>query len=184
MSESNSEFIKKLKAGDRKAYLKLYEDCYQTASIYIMNKKGSTSDVEDVFQEALMVLVKKLRDPSFNLDVLPQTYLKAVVKKMWLYRLRGKKEDVVYDEQLEVAVEDEILEKEVFEQKHDLVFKAMDKLKEDCQKVLLSFYYKKMRLADIAEEMGFTSNSVKVKKNRCMNKLRELVKEDPNFKNL
>lgn len=179
-----NELVAKLKAGERSAFRQLYQDCYQAASIYIMNKKGTASDVEDTFQEALLVLVKKLRDPSFKLDVKPQTYLKAVLKKMWLYRLRGTKENVEFDQKFDIEIGDDILEKETLEKKHLIAAAAMDDMDEKCKQLLLAYYYKNESLGTIAKKMEYTADFVKIKKGRCMKKLRKLAEQHPEFKNL
>ena len=48
---------------------------------------------------------------------------------------------------------------------------------EDCQKLLRWFYWDKMSMKDIAPAMGLKNENVaKTKKNRCMDKFKEIAK--------
>ncbi|HMW39698.1 MAG TPA: hypothetical protein PKD57_09855, partial [Saprospiraceae bacterium] len=53
--------------------------------------------------------------------------------------------------------------------------RALDQIGMECREIILSYYYNHVPLNRIAGIMGYTQAFVRVKKNRCMNRLRELI---------
>ena len=51
----------------------------------------------------------------------------------------------------------------------------MEEISGDCKELLLSFYFKKMPLKEIAAIMDYSDGFVKVKKKRCMDALKKKV---------
>ena len=57
------------------------------------------------------------------------------------------------------------------EEEQSEVRRLMEQLGEGCRKVLVSYYYKRMRMREIAENMGYSSEQVaKNRKSDCMKK--------------
>lgn len=142
------ELVDQLKKGANKAYEHAYRQFFHMIRDYITKNNGSTEDAHDIFQETLIVLVKQLRKPEFELKAKVSTYLYAIARKMWLYKLRGKKEVDSLDarEDKEKLLGETDLEgitlKQVFEEKHELVQKVLKTLTAECQKVIIGFYDK------------------------------------------
>lgn len=57
-----------------------------------------------------------------------------------------------------------------------------EQLGETCEKVLIMRYYEGMQLEQIAKEMGLTHGTTKNNSAGCMNKLKKLIKDNPNLK--
>lgn len=181
---NEQEFLKRLKNGEPQAFKELYENYYKMVATYISRNNGNAADAQDIFQDALFVLVKKLREPDFTLTATLGTFIQAIVRNLWLYKLRGQKSMIPIDDRsLSIAIdEDMILEQELYEEKHYLIKKVFQELKEDCRQLLKAYYYDKHSLKEIATQMGYTSSFVKVKKHRCMNGFRKILGQNSDYK--
>lgn len=181
-----------LRLGKEAAFEYVYKNYFKEVASNVFNRSGALEDAQDIFQEALIVLVKKLRTPDFELTAKVSTYLYAVGQNLWLHRLRGAKKTTTVDftvsESFLGGLQDDQIEVKEFERqtsvKERLVAINFEKLKDDCRKVLKSFYLQRSSLADIAVEMGYTPEFAKLKKFRCMEAYKKLVAEDPDYKNL
>ena len=176
--------IQGLRQGDRDVVKKLYKDCFAYCASFVINNRGEQEQARDLFQEALIVLFKNSRKADFKLTCNVKTYLYSVVRNQWLKKITradkgGLKLVIDQDPEREYILVDEDVteEAEEKEEKHEAVSQAMKLIKEDCQNLIMNFYFKKVDLSNIAEQMGYTYQFVKVKKNRCMAALKKKVKE-------
>lgn len=175
------DLIEQLKRGERKAVEFLYKDAFSYCAQIITSNNGSMDDAKDLFQEALIVLFRNLRKEDFTLSCKIKTYLYSVCRNLWLKKLNKKK-----TRGNEVSFEDHHKDFLVFEEvefnfdeiepdKFELVNKAFQSIKEDCRKLLMGYYFKKISLKDLAVTLDYTYQFIKVKKNRCMGKLKSEV---------
>ena len=112
---TEDELLFKLKRNDNTAFRTVYKECLPMVVKHIRLNNGNTEDAEDLFQEALIVLIRKLQEPGFELSSKLSSYLFSIVKKNWLYKLRGKKTWVEGGEVIEGIADDspdEILQKQ------------------------------------------------------------------------
>ncbi|MEM6317968.1 MAG: sigma-70 family RNA polymerase sigma factor [Bacteroidota bacterium] len=181
---SKDDFISQLRAEDSVAIKQLLQKAFKPCASLILSNNGNRADVSDYLQEGVMVFIEQLRRPNFELNCAPVTYVYSVVRNLWLKRLNKQKKGGLSlimdnpDYDYVVVQEDEIEEKKELETKHLLVAQVLkEKMKEDCRKVIVAFYYKKMSMQEIAAEMDYTAKFAKVKKNRCLDKFRQLVRE-------
>ena len=136
---------------------------------YICSNSGTTDDAKDIFQDALVVLYKKVQDKNFTLTVPLKTYLLAVVKNLWLQELRRRNKMPLTTERTEVA--DQITEKE---KDADLATAAFNLLEEKCKQLLVMFYFKKKSYRELASFLDFgDARTAKNQKYRCLQKAKE-----------
>lgn len=182
--------IEALKRGENTAYEYTYRQYFPMIRDYLTKNNGSIEDAHDIFQETLIVLVKQMRKPTFKLSAKLSTYLYAITRKMWLYKLRGKKEVDSLDaredkEKLLGTVDIDGIEiKQIFEEKYQLVQEVLKTLTEECQKVIIGFYFKKLPLKEIEKKLNYSKGFGKQKKKRCMDGFKKLVLDHPESKNL
>lgn len=176
--QSNEELTKALRKGEAKAYEKLY--CKSLPSIirFAHLNHGQAEDAQDLLQEASIVLFRKLLKSDFVLTCAPSTYVYSVCRKKWLYQLKKRKLDIIkiIDTEDYIQITDyepneaELLLEQRFRE-------ALYQLDEHCQLILKKFYYLNLSLEEIAQSINYTSaNAVKVKKFRCMQKLKDVFK--------
>lgn len=149
----------------------------------VTKNNGSEEDAEDVFQDSLIIVFKKIKANEFDLSCSFRTYLYSVSRNLWLQKLSKRKQfsrefsDVetyitMTDYALSEKNQDE-LEKFRLYQQHFLT------LNDDCQKVLMLFM-KKVSLKEIAIEMGYkTEKYAKTRKYLCKEELKKRIINDP-----
>ena len=152
----------------------------------IRRNGGTTKDAEDIFQEALIIFVKKIRTKNFQLTAQPGSYLFSVSRYLWKDELKRRNRQVPHERpnesnEIEHPVPETAGLKELLEEESriKLAEQALSELKDRCRELLLLFYHSGHRLKDIATRMGYSSeNTAKNQKYKCLeaakNRLREL----------
>jgi RNA polymerase sigma factor (sigma-70 family) len=136
---------------------------------YIRNNSGSAEDAQDMFQDALVILYKKIHAGNFILSVPLKTYLLAVVKHCWLAELRKRKKIPVTDATFDIT-DIKIDEEPGF----TIASSAFHFLGEKCKQLLILFYFQKKSFKEIARALAFSSEMVaKNQKYRCIQKAKE-----------
>ncbi len=179
--ENSTDFLARLRLGESKAIRKLYEQSFHSCAKMVLNNSGSMEDAQDVFQEGIMVFIKKLNTEDFVLSAAPSTFIFAVVRNLWLKQLRkrGKKATLLIldddDQHFQIADEDLSLEHQEKEAKHLAIETAMKTLSPECQEIILYYYFHKLPLTQIAERLDYSQKFIRVKKKRCMDTLKAEV---------
>jgi RNA polymerase sigma factor (sigma-70 family) len=163
----------------------VYKEFYPTIKFLITTNSGTETDAEDVFQDALVVLFKKIAREDLILTSSFKTFLYSICRNLWLQRLDRR---VFSNEFLEMEDLSELQDNLYLEQpeeeheKYRLFQQHFLKLSEDCQKIL-QLFLGKTSLKEIAEIMGFkTEKYAKTRKFMCKEKLKNSIINDPNFK--
>jgi RNA polymerase sigma factor (sigma-70 family) len=177
------QVVEAIKAGDPEGIKYLYKQYYSMIAEFILKNNGLKEDAEDIFQETLISMISNIRKSDFNLTSKLSSYMYSISRNMWLYRLRKIKSGpfIIKDSQEGIADDSQIPELELFEDKHRLIAKLFDKISVECQKILSGFYFENKALKDIGVQMNYTEGSIRVKKSRCMDSLKKLVENDPDY---
>jgi RNA polymerase sigma factor (sigma-70 family) len=173
----NSDFIIKY----------VYKEFFPAIRYFIKNNAGIEEDAEDIFQEALIVILSKLKDDDFELNSSFLTYLYSISKNLWLQRLKKKRtidsnefDVITFMSDPELGI-DFHLEDQL---KRKILLEEFGKLGEDCQKLIIMFL-EKVSLRDIADEMGYSSEFyAKTKKYLCKEALRKMVENHPEIRGI
>ncbi|MEM9920013.1 MAG: sigma-70 family RNA polymerase sigma factor [Bacteroidota bacterium] len=182
--------IKLLKSTERqdndKAMLFLYQQLFFKVERYVQRNSGDSSDAADVFQDGLIVLYKSVRQEKIPADAKVQAYLYSVCRNLWLKQLGKSKRKVALMEEHENIPSGPLhLDKVLSDEKSELVDKLLHQLGASCRQLLVYFYYDRLKIREIAKLMNFSSEQVaKNKKSACMKKLRAILDEHPELKEL
>lgn len=177
--------LKRLREGQKKFIEILYKENFPSISHWIKKNSGSEKDAEDLFQDALVVVYQKAKDPEFALNCKLSTFIFGVVKKMWLHKLRTKDRYLATDFTLtetfsssNQAIIDHLIE----EHEIDILYKSkFKKLTDECRSIL-SLFFNGSSMSQVMESMGFqTENMTRKKKFRCKEELIKLIKKDPRY---
>ena len=162
-----------------------YEAFFGSVADYILRNNGTIEDAKDVFQDAVIVLFQKIKRNELVLYVNLNTYLYSVCKNVWLKRLRKTNKEANSDLEDLPPLQDNSLEENMEQQsKYKLFRSKFSLLGEACQKVLSHFFAKK-KLKEIAKLLGLSSEAyAKKKKYKCQKELIQLIKADQRFKEL
>ena len=161
------------------ALLALYKNFPAVKKLIRLNG-GNAADAEDIFQEALIILCRKVKDTSFVLSAQLSTYLFSVCRFLWKDELKKRKNHQVHDHDAgmndlpETKLKDWIEE----EARIKLAEKVINELGDRCREVLLLFYNGGLKLKDIAAKMGYSSeNTAKNQKYKCLEAAKNRLKE-------
>lgn len=136
---------------------------------YVIANSGTNEDADDIFQDALVILYKKIHQNEFTLSVSLSTFLYAVSKNCWLQELRRRKKMPLAESENDIAQP---------ETNEEIAFKkaaaSFSLLGEKCRQLLILFYYKKQSFKEIAAALSFSDEKVaKNQKYRCLQKAKE-----------
>jgi RNA polymerase sigma factor (sigma-70 family) len=162
----------------------MYEEFGPIVRHMVNRNSGTLQDMEDLFQDAIIVLYKRSLVQPFNLECSLKTYFISICKNIWLQRLE-RKFRLLYQEDLEVheswgiyMMDDEELKEENLEQRR-LFYKNLQLLPTDCQR-LIRLYCLKIPFKEIARLMNYKDEIyVKTRKYSCKNLLRKKIMKDP-----
>lgn len=184
------DFEKDLYKNEKETFKNLYNKYYKLIHNYVINNNGSEDDAKDVFQEAIIVIIRNIENNQVDKNVKFISYLYSISKYIWLKHLRKNKyliknndewnieevrENSYFSDTIEII--DESLEKGIFQ-------RNFLKLGKKCQE-LLKLFFQKFSLKEIAEKMGFKSeNYVKKKKFLCKEELIKLIKQDKDYQKI
>ena len=193
-STSDEEIVEAIRKGEKLEVFvsQLYDKYFNMISNFIRTNSGNNEDAEDFFQETIVVFIDLVQKDRFRGDSSIKTFLYAISKNLWLNELKKRNRAVFreteYYENTEKdtkAIHAGISENEVRRQ----VLTFLDKLGENCKKILVLFYYEEKSMRDIFREMNYESEQVaRNMKYKCMKKLHELLDHNSqikqSFKNL
>ncbi|WP_028297058.1 RNA polymerase sigma-70 factor [Olivibacter sitiensis] len=158
----------------------LFKRYYPRLCHFAWQLTGGKTDVEDVVQDAFLVLWEK-RSTISDSDIAIKNFLYTTVKNscLNLYR-RAKVVDRYLDrtpisEQEEPLIMEKIIRSEVLAE----VCRIVDTMPHACQEVFRLGYLEGLNNAEVAERLGVSVNTIKTQKQRGLRILR--TKLDPGF---
>jgi len=181
----DEEIILGLRKRDNRVLQYIYKNSFNPVKQLILNNTGSDSDAEDIFQEALIIVFKKLKEePDFELSSAFNTYIYSISRLLWLKHLRqirkieidplnrDMEERIEFEEPL--PVQDKDLRMAIYQ-------RTLLKIPEDCQKIL-RLTAQDITSKEIARQLGFRSEGyVRKRRHFCKEFLINKIKEDPDY---
>jgi RNA polymerase sigma factor (sigma-70 family) len=182
---TDEEILTGLKKRDNRVLQYLYKNAYNPVKQLVIHNAGSDSDAEDIFQEALIIIFKKLKDdPGFQLTSAFSTYIYSIARLIWLKHLRQIKkieidplnrdmeERIEFEEPL--PVQDKDLRMAIYQ-------RTLLRIPEDCQKIL-RLTAQDITSKEIARQLGFRSEGyVRKRRHFCKEYLVTKIKDDPDY---
>lgn len=164
----------------------LYRTNFDSIANYIRSNSGKEEDAEDFFQEAIVVFINIVRKGNFRGDSSIKTFLYSIARNLWRNELkrqnRALMRETSYYEQSEKEERDIQISIGENELKNQLM-QLLEKLGENCKKILLLFYYENLPMKEIFHRMGYETEQVaRNMKYRCMNRLKEIMNEHREMK--
>lgn len=185
---SDDEILLGLRKRDNQVIQYIYQTDFDRIALMITSNNGSEDDAEDVFQECLIIMFKRMRDDDqFALTSTFSTYLYSVARLLWLKKLRDTRKMEVTELKREMEeyiefeepppVQDKDLRMAVYQRNLKLI-------PEDCQKIL-TLTAQDTSAKEIAEKLGFRSDSyVRKRRHFCKEFLVNRIKEDAEYQEL
>ncbi len=173
-------FITALRLNEEWAFEELYHEYYPMVLKYVLGNSGDKESARDLFQEVIIALVKNVRNPEFELysGTKFSTYLMSIAQNKWLASLvKNKNVETVEVNESEFAwLQDaNVVDGDDKEAQYLKMEKALENIGKECKEIIMNYYYYNVPLQKVADILGYTQGFIRVKKNRCMNSLRELI---------
>lgn len=174
--ETDNQIIQRILTGDQSGYRELanrHKDYAFTVAYKIV---GTREDAEEVSQDAFMQAFHAL--PNFNQEAKFTTWFYRIVFNAALMFKRKKNivaEDISISEAAQQAPADTSDDLKVNEQKK-YIHKALNQLSADDVTMITLFYLKEQSLEEIAQIVGISAETAKVKLCRARKRLAEEMK--------
>lgn len=181
-----SKILNDLKTENNFAFGKLYQDNFGKISNFVQNNSGNRADVEDLFQDAMMVLVEKLRQDNFQLTASIDTYVYAICKNLWFKKLRDKKYELSVDELQSVDfmtfIDDSIENEKTYLEK---LKGYLIKITDHCNRLIHDMVFKGKSFEQIQEKYGYSSaHSIHNQKYKCVQQIRKVKEQEEKSKKI
>jgi RNA polymerase sigma factor (sigma-70 family) len=153
---SDNTLIDNLKNETNASFEVLYKFYFPSVAAYITQNFGNNEDAEDIFQEAIIVLLEKIRHTDFVLTSSLKTYLFAIAKNLWLKRLRDNKL-ITVDNLDKYQQESEQFPFEVQPEptNEEKVTSWLTKITQNCQRILKAIFFYKEPMESLMQKMGW-----------------------------
>ncbi len=176
----------------------VYKRCKQYCLSFMRNMtNGAQNDyeLEDVFQDAILVLYEKIIGGNFELTSTLQTYLNSVCRFQLLNKLGKDKKYSDYDEPLgkdnddynamsyNASITDTLDEiEDAKESQFTAIERALEAMKDaggHCYELLTLFWYHKKSMNDLTQHFGYSnSDNTKVQKSKCQKRLEKIASNE------
>lgn len=175
-----NNIIVDLKTENNFAFGKLYQDNFGKISNFVQNNSGNQADAEDLFQEAMMVLVEKLRQDDFQLTASIDTYVYAICKNLWFKKLRDKTYELSVDELQSFdflnSINDSIEDEKTYLEK---LKSYLRKITGHCNRLIHDIFFKEKAIDQIQKDYGYsTRHNAQNQKHKCVEQIRKVKEQD------
>ena len=184
------KIIVKLRSTDDRlvdqAFAELYQEYYPMIRSYIMNNNGNDDDAADIFQDALIVLYDKVRDPVFQLTCTIKTFVYSICRNLWLKKLARRKQHLNTKDTLPTAKLPPNIA-EILETNEQTTFVAnlLNQIGKDARQILIYYYFEGLKTKEVTKKMGFANDFVtRNKKSNSLKVLRKLLNESNTLKDV
>lgn len=186
LSSSNidqKKIVDRVKANEPLVLKELYHTNYYKVEQYILKNSGSKEQVKDIYQEAFITVWENVKLGKFtpNEETALNGYLYRIAQHKWLDYLksahRRKQTSLTeygdYFNELDKSTTPEI--DDFNTERLSKIVNTFKLLGEPCRNLLITFYFEKKPLREIAKELQIGEASARNKKYRCIEKLRTLI---------
>lgn len=169
---TDAEMLSGLVRKDEKAIYEVYLNYFPSVEKYVLMNSGSSQDAEDVFQDAVMVLLSYVAKDEFNLTCTIKTLLFAIARRLWLKHLRNRSINETLVE-LEAQQQDFVTqweEVERSERKYDSLPQVLSRISVHCSGLLKDLF-----LTGKIPEHYKNNHSMRNQKYKCLEQARKMM---------
>lgn len=179
-----SRIIADLKSGNDLTIKQIYLEHFPPVRNLVLNNHGNMEDAEDVYQDCLVIIYRKIRNDELQIQCAFSTYLFSIARNLWLQRLKAR--EIHYRNEGALSEPEDPWPRDawVLEEKLKLFREHFKKMSPDCRKVIRMMTEKKS-IEEIALKMGYRNTTyAKTKKFNCKETLKRKILADPRYKAL
>lgn len=152
-------------------FIGLYKKAFPVVAKYISRMGGSFDEAKDVFQDALVIYYEKVVAAQLALNN-DTAWLVGTAKHLWIKRYRENIQNLPLDS-IDIAFDED-----PHNPSGNRLIRFLETAGKKCMELLKGFYYDRLPLSEIAAEFGYSGvRSATVQKYKCLEKVRETIKE-------
>ena len=148
-----------------------------------MKNSGTEEDAKDIFQDTVLIFYNQVKLNKFDESKEIGGFMYSVARNLWINKVKkdNKLVKIADTENLEIF-EDDFLSDMITKEKAFAIEGLMNKIGEECKKLLMYSVYEKLSMKEIAEKMGYKNEGIaKTYNYRCKQKLVNMVKDNQNL---
>ena len=170
---TDPELIDRIGQGDQTALEEVYKIHRQRIQQYVIRNSGNLQDAQDLYQEVILAFYRNVTAGRLTkLSGKLSTYLYKLAKNQWCDRLRLHEpfQELLSTADYPAEVVPDAANQDAF------LRRMLDQLDERCRRILLLYYFERLSMRDVAEQVGLPNGeSAKKRKCDCLQKLRKLA---------
>jgi RNA polymerase sigma factor (sigma-70 family) len=183
---SEKKIISGIRSHDSAVLEFVYLTYFPIIEGFVIHHSGSRDQAKDVFQEAMIIVYKRIKKGDLELTCKFGTYLYAICKNVWI---QERKKYLLHTEKLshqplvvnDPGPEDDPLMQEYLD---ELFNKHFNQLSDDCRKIL-NMFFNNHSVDEIRKAMNYKDlHHAADRKYRCKKSLIRRITNDPLFKRL
>lgn len=183
---TDSQLLIRIMQNDERAWKHICKNMKQGfTSILVQTFQFSNltnEDIEDIFQESLIVLMQKAKNGSLGISREGALFSYLVqIGKLTACNLIRKRKDITSEDVVTISDNlhkeyEDISVDEKQKSQDEFLDRVFDSLPSDCKTLLKHFYWGHKPMDQIASILGMrNADSAKTKKNKCMNKFKDIA---------
>jgi DNA-directed RNA polymerase specialized sigma24 family protein len=155
-------------------FIMLYKKAFPAIARYISKLGGNFEEAKDVFQDALVIYYERLVNGSLALKTNEEAYLTGIAKHLWNRKFKDNLHYMPVDDYAAFDIADD----EFTAPSEGKLMHYLETAGQKCMDLLKAFYYDNLSADAIAGLFGYSGpRSATVQKFKCMEKVRETIKE-------
>lgn len=174
------ELLNDLKTESNFAFGELYKRNFPKINHFVQKNSGRQEDAEDLFQDAMIVLLEKLRKDQFQLTASIHTYVFAICKNIWLKKIRDRDYKLSIEELTSsdflYSINNTIENEKTYSEK---LASYLLKISNHCNRLLNDIFFKKKGIEQIQSIYGYTSrHNAQNQKHKCIQQIKKIKELD------
>lgn len=158
-----------------KIFNRIYDTHFEMVRKFILINSGTVNDAEDIFQDTLIVLDRKLEEENFVLTAKLKTYIMGISKNLWYKKLRNNHLFVRldefhggdYDQELSSFIEQE-------KSYAEKLLNVISRISSHCNRLINDIFFLSKPIKEIQKIYGYTSkHNAQNQKYKCMEQLKK-----------
>lgn len=180
-SMTDATLIIQLEKEEASSFGLLYKLYFPSIDLYVRKNNGTREDAEDVFQEAMVVLLGKVRQPHFVLTSSLKTFFYAIAKNLWLKKLRDN-----HVEFRAIDLPDMYDASQPFGMAHHTdvpleqkVESWLQRVTKHCQRVLKAIFFYQQPMDNLMASMGWKNKHTAAnQKYKCIEQVKREIRRE------
>ena len=177
--DKDTELINEFLSGSEAAYNKIAVKYQQKIYWHARRMLGNHSDADEVTQEVLIVIYKKLKDFKFNSSLFTWIYRITTTRSLNYIKKRNAKKFLFFldEEQKDIKTNEDIIKNVEDKEKMESLQKVLNEIPVKQREVFVLRHFEGMSYEEISEVTGKSVGGLKANYFHALKKVKELTNE-------